>query len=138
LLAIVRDAEAAAVLAPNDVVNRLHSAARAQYFPGVVWLATDQVDTAEAATWHLPSLRGDDLAFLQYTSGSTGDLKCVMLHHANLLHNSWLLADAMGHTDRPVFVSWLPLFHDMGLIAKLIQSVYWHAECVFMPPSAFL
>lgn len=138
LLAIVRDAGAAAVLAPGELVDRLHGGAAARYFPGVTWLATDRVDGIEATAWHRPDLRGDDLAFLQYTSGSTGDPKGVMLSHANLLHNSWLLANAMGHTDRPVFVSWLPLFHDMGLIAKLIQSVYWNAECVFMPPTAFL
>ncbi|GAB4170251.1 MAG: AMP-binding protein [Rhodocyclaceae bacterium] len=83
--------------------------------------------------------RGEDLAFLQYTSGSTGDPKGVILTHANLLAN----IRAMGEAGRvepatDVFVSWLPLYHDMGLIGAWLTPLYFGFPLVLMSPLAFL
>ena len=138
LLGIVRNAGATVVLAPGELCDQLRRGDAAALFPGVTWVASDRVDVAAAAGWRDPGTASEGLAFLQYTSGSTGTPKGVMLSHRNLLHNGRLLADAMAHDDRPVYVAWLPLFHDMGLIGMLLQAVYWHAECVVMPPAAFL
>ncbi|MGR8921008.1 MAG: AMP-binding protein, partial [Gammaproteobacteria bacterium] len=82
--------------------------------------------------------RPEDTAFLQYTSGSTGDPKGVILSHANLLAN--VRADGRGMGARPddVFVSWLPLYHDMGLIGAWLGSLYHGVRLVVMPPLAFL
>ena len=135
LLSVVEDADATVVLAPAQLCDRLQGE---DVFPGVAWVASDRVAAAGDPDWQDPGTTAAELAFLQYTSGSTGSPKGVMLSHANLLHNSRLLAGAMAHTDHPVYVSWLPLFHDMGLIGNLLQAVYWHAECVVMPPAAFL
>ncbi|MFH8368353.1 beta-ketoacyl synthase N-terminal-like domain-containing protein [Streptomyces sp. NPDC018031] len=132
--AVVRDCGAAIVAAPGALYDRLAG----KHYPQARWLASDRVPLSEAEGWTDPGPEPDTLAFLQYTSGSTGNPKGVMLSHANLLHNCGMMARAMGHTDRPVFVSWLPLFHDMGLIANLLQALYWHAELVYMPPEAFL
>ena len=80
----------------------------------------------------------EDLAFLQYTSGSTGDPKGVMLSHANLLANIRAMIEAMTISDEDVLVSWLPLYHDMGLIGAWLSSLYVAAPLVLMSPLAFL
>jgi acyl-CoA synthetase (AMP-forming)/AMP-acid ligase II len=88
------------------------------------------------AAW--PILHEEDLAFLQYTSGSTGNPKGVMLTHANLLTNLRAMMQAAGVSSQDVFVSWLPLYHDMGLIGAWLGSVYYAFHLVLMSPLAFL
>ncbi len=80
----------------------------------------------------------DDLALLQYTSGSTGDPKGVMLSHRNLLANIRAMGLAIQPRDGDVFVSWLPLYHDMGLIGAWLGTMYFAIPVVIMSPLAFL
>ncbi len=80
----------------------------------------------------------DTLAFLQYTSGSTGTPKGVMLTHGNLLHNAAATYQVMEHSTASRFVSWLPTYHDMGLIGGILQPVYGGFPCILMPPASFL
>lgn len=99
---------------------------------------TDMLTEDLAAQWREPTLSGETLAFLQYTSGSTGKPKGVMINHRNLLYNHRMFQEALQHPDDAPFVSWLPLFHDMGLIGKALQSVYRGTTCIFLSPFAFL
>ena len=77
-------------------------------------------------------------ALIQYTSGSTGDPKGVVLSHANLLANIRAMGEVMQAGSSDIFVSWLPLYHDMGLIGAWLGSLYYGAPVVIMPPLAFL
>lgn len=80
----------------------------------------------------------DSIALLQYTSGSTGSPKGVVLTHAHLLANIRAMGAAVGAAEQDVFVSWLPLYHDMGLIGAWLGSLYYGCLLVLMPPTAFL
>ncbi len=80
----------------------------------------------------------EDLAFLQYTSGSTADPKGVRVTHGNLMHNEETIRRAFGLSEESVIVGWLPLYHDMGLIGNVLQPLYLGARCVLMSPVAFL
>lgn len=102
------------------------------------WLATDTVDTNLAATWQPSILQPNSLAFLQYTSGSTGTPKGVMVSHGNVMHNSALINQCFADTPASRGVSWLPPYHDMGLIGGILQPLYVGAPMILMPPLAFL
>jgi fatty-acyl-CoA synthase len=81
--------------------------------------------------------RGSDLALLQYTSGSTGSPKGVMLTHANLLANVRAIGEALELRNDDVGVSWLPLYHDMGLIGAWLMPLYFGLPLVVLSPLAF-
>jgi acyl carrier protein len=82
--------------------------------------------------------KGSDIALLQYTSGSTGDPKGVILTHANLLANMRAIGEALRLTPNDVGVSWLPLYHDMGLIGAWLTLLHFGVPLVVMSPLAFL
>src|SRR3954447_3444241 len=105
---------------------------------GIRWLTTDSLSEDLAAEWRDLDPTADALAFLQYTSGSTSTPKGVMVSHGNLMGNLRMMQQAMDIRSDYVGVSWLPQYHDMGLIGGVFQPVYTGFECVLMSPLDFL
>jgi amino acid adenylation domain-containing protein/non-ribosomal peptide synthase protein (TIGR01720 family) len=139
LRAVIRDAAPAAVLTTAELAAKLQAGGdEAPPFGAAEWLATDSLNEDGARDWTAPSLNPESLAFLQYTSGSTGDPKGVMVSHGNLLANQEAIRHGFGHTERSTVVGWLPLYHDMGLIGNILQPLYIGSSAVLMPPLAFL
>jgi acyl-CoA synthetase (AMP-forming)/AMP-acid ligase II len=102
------------------------------------WLATDTIAAHLAVEWQEPLLRSDTLAFLQYTSGSTAVPKGVLVAHNNLLHNLDLMHRHCEQTPESHMVSWLPPYHDMGLIGGILFPLYEGFPSTLMSPLAFL
>ena len=141
LAALVRDAGARAVLTTDvqcaDLQRRL--AGTAGDAAPVLGLGTLTAQVAlDHPGWLNDALRPGDLAYLQYTSGSTSTPKGVMVSHANLLANCRHLAASVAVEGDGSFVSWLPLHHDMGLVAGLLMPLTLGATAVLMPPAAFI
>jgi acyl-CoA synthetase (AMP-forming)/AMP-acid ligase II len=116
---------------------------------GLLWLLSDPalanlrwwtVDEALRAANDAPvdTSPNSPLAFLQYTSGSTGDPKGVMVTHENLIANERAIRCSFGHDESTVVAGWLPLFHDMGLIGNVLQPLYLGVTSVLMSPMDFL
>jgi len=143
LQAIATDAQAKIVLTTKNILARM--AERLTDAPALnklPWLATD--DFTESVrlrllqNWQEPDIEPDTLAFLQYTSGSTGIPKGVMVSHGNLLHNSAYTASLWQYNSESIMVTWLPIFHDMGLIFGILQPVYKGFSCYLMSPATFV
>ena len=140
LLVIARDARPGAILTTSALLPRIHAwwtAATGAEPPGH-WIASDETPADAAPAWQAPVITPETLAFLQYTSGSTADPKGVMVSHANLLHNEMAIRSAFDQSESSVIVSWLPLFHDMGLIGTVLQPLYTGSQAVLMSPASFL
>ena len=101
-------------------------------------VASDTLPDGSGADWKSPVLPDDDLAYLQYTSGSIGESKGVMIRHSHLLHNFAVQQKALQPTTASVLVSWLPAFHDLGLIYGLLLPIYSDFPCYLMAPAAFV
>jgi amino acid adenylation domain-containing protein/non-ribosomal peptide synthase protein (TIGR01720 family) len=139
LQAIIADAQATLVLTTSSILERAKLIfTQASDLKTLNWLATDKVVSGIDEHWRTEKVTGGDLAFLQYTSGSTGHPRGVMLTHANLLHNASLIFHVFEHTETDSYVSWLPMFHDMGLMVGVLQPLYAGIRSVVMSPAAFL
>ena len=125
----------------GDLAGRFHREGhnRTGGGAGLEWLAFDDPGmSAELPPDSGTDTERDAIAFLQYTSGSTSAPKGVMVSHANLLANLAMIARAFGNTSRSTYVSWVPLYHDMGLIINALQSLYVGSACVLLAPVAFI
>jgi len=129
IMVTVEDAKPFARLMHTQVVHLRHVVT----VPELLQTGTDALPG-----FRKPVLTSENIAFLQYTSGSTGMPKGVVLSHANLLANIRAMASVLGVTSEDVFVSWLPLYHDMGLIGAWLGSLHFACQLIIMPPLAFI
>jgi 1-acyl-sn-glycerol-3-phosphate acyltransferase len=133
---ILGNAEASMLITVNEA--KLLARLLKSQVPSLREIASVAELSAEPGTFLATRRQAQDLAFLQYTSGSTGQPKGVMISHANLLANLRAMGTAFRVGADDVFVSWLPMYHDMGLIGAWFGSLYYGFVLVLMSPLAFL
>lgn len=104
----------------------------------IPWLVTDEVEPALAEAYQPVRIHPEQLAFLQYTSGSTGDPKGVMISHRNMLENCAAIQQAIHLDDKARAALWLPLFHDLGLVNGVLMPIYANVPVALMDPTSFL
>jgi len=134
---IVDDAQPMLALTSTTTLKRLRQLPDLPWLSDLNWLVTDNLQASQALV-HVESRSENDIAFLQYTSGSTAAPKGVMVTHKNLLHNLAWIARQFNHTSQMRVVSWLPPYHDMGLIGGILQPLYCGGAVTLMDPAQFL
>ncbi|HEY9697897.1 MAG TPA: fatty acyl-AMP ligase [Trichocoleus sp.] len=139
LQAIATSSQATLALTLTSLLSNIETHfAEAPELQEMNWVTTNDLSDELGSLWQKPQLNQANLAFLQYTSGSTGTPKGVMVSHGNLMHNSALIQNCFADTAASRGVSWLPPYHDMGLIGGILQPLYVGAPMVLMPPVMFL
>lgn len=139
ILAIVEDCAPKYVLTDSTVMAAIGS--QIANFPTLQklqWIVTDTVEDTEEPDWTREPADCGDAAFLQYTSGSTASPKGVIVTHGNLVRNLSLIGAGFGVDEQSVIVSWLPMYHDMGLIGNILATGWLGSECYVMSPAAFV
>ncbi len=131
---ILANSEAKIVLSNQKTFNK--SQKFASKLQDQDWLITDNLSPLKNVAF--PKIDPSDIAFLQYTSGSTGQPKGVIISHRNIIANSEFLRVAFELSEQDTCVSWLPLFHDMGLIDGVIQPIYSNYPVYLMTPATFV
>lgn len=134
LQSILNNSDAKLILSNQKVFNK--STKFSSQLIELQWLLTDNLPITTSVDF--PKVESNDIAFLQYTSGSTGQPKGVMISHQNIITNSAFLKEAFELSDQDICVSWLPLFHDMGLIDGVIQPIYSNYAIYLMNPTDFV
>jgi len=139
LEAIVVDAEVTVALATKDVLENIkEGGSQAIALDKLRWLAVDNLPPGLETNWRQTIPAYDQLSILQYTSGSTGSPKGVMLSLNNLMHNLICIRRELDITSSDVGVCWLPSYHDMGLIGGILEPLFVGGQAVLMSPAAFL
>jgi acyl-CoA synthetase (AMP-forming)/AMP-acid ligase II len=139
--AIIRDADAKLILTTAELVETVEFArAEARDPAGLRILATDTITTedADADAWRRPEGLEREVAFLQYTSGSTGTPRGVMIGHDNLLAHQRYAHEKFAQPEGARTISWLPFYHDMGLIGSLLYPLFHGGTTLLLSPTAFL
>jgi acyl-CoA synthetase (AMP-forming)/AMP-acid ligase II len=139
LKAILQDSRASLVLTTDRTLALLEDV-RSQFpeFDRMRWIDTETIDLELASKWQDPQLNPQNLAYLQYTSGSTATPKGVMVTQQNLMHHCAYLTQTSGYTPQSVTVTWMPYFHDYGLVEGLIQPLYNGTPCYVLSPFTFI
>ncbi|WP_460155068.1 condensation domain-containing protein [Pseudomonas sp. S1_F04] len=131
---VVEDAEPALILAPADYCEGLLELVEGR----VDVLTVQDLGTPPASQWQRPAIDGSTVAFLQYTSGSTGSPKGVEVRQRNLIANVELMRQAYAFDEHGAMVNWLPLYHDMGLIGGMLAPLYSGMPCYLMASQTFV
>jgi amino acid adenylation domain-containing protein len=136
LIHVINDCQASAILTTNKYRDKLKSFG--DYNIDKVHVFTVDEIQKETELDHLPYQSAENISFIQYTSGSTGNPKGVIVTNENLLTNEEQIREAILQTEDSVIVSWLPMYHDMGLIGNILHNIYIGSQCVFFSPVHFL
>ncbi|MBI3162768.1 MAG: fatty acyl-AMP ligase [Chloroflexi bacterium] len=137
--AMLADAHAVVACTQMELFDKL-KALFVEYpeFHDLKWVVNEQIEAGVESEWNPYDNKPEDLAFLQYTSGSTSTPKGAMITHFSLIETVRDLQVGAGLDDQGIVASWLPIFHDLGLISCLLVPLYKSRPCYFMAPISFL
>lgn len=135
---IAHDCQAQLALTNEQIRQQIEGDANWVEWESISIVATDSLATDYKQHWTNPRIKPDDLAVLQYTSGSTGNPKGVMLTHANLVRNTEMIMHAFHMRQDSRGLSWLPTYHDMGLVGGILMPVFSGCHLTLMSPMTFL
>jgi len=137
--AIADDAGAKVALTVSDVLERTQGLLdETPKLKQLHWISTDQINGESLCHWREPVIEHDDIAFLQYTSGSTGTPKGVMISHGNMMHNLAIISQGFEYFREGKGMTWLPTYHDMGLVGGVLAPIYYGRPNIVMSPMSFL
>ena len=142
IIGVFQDNEPKAIITTSSVYERIRVLSDQQRELGLVinkvnWILIDQFKF-DGTGYKSNDVGRSDLAFLQYTSGATSSPKGVMVSHGNILHNQAVIKKGVSHTMDTVLVTWLPIFHDMGLIGTILPCIYNGISGFILSPADFL
>ncbi len=136
---IVADAQASLVLSVGTNIERSKRLVRDDSdLANLKWIAVDSIPRTNESNWKPPKIHNSTVAVLQYTSGSTGAPKGVMLTHDNLYRNCRYITNSFGANHHDIGLTWLPAYHDMGLVGGILNPMYIGTRTFMMSPTAFL
>ncbi len=137
LEAIMADASGACILVPDAMRDQMMAwSGDSETLPMLI--AVDRIDHAAGVHWINPKVKKVDIAYLQYTSGSTGLPKGVMISHDNLMDNAKRIAAVSGVTGNSIAINWVPPHHDMGLMCGVVGPIFAGMRGILMSPTSFL
>ncbi|NOZ90887.1 MAG: AMP-binding protein, partial [Epsilonproteobacteria bacterium] len=137
LKSIISNSDAKVVLTISKTAEIIQNSFNSEAFlQDIPIIQSDRIEALDS--FKFVDIDLEDIAFLQYTSGSTGEPKGVMVTHANIMSNMEALHQLVGYTKESRCVSWLPLFHDMGLMGGVLEPLYIGCEITLMSPTYFL
>ncbi|MFY9226982.1 MAG: AMP-binding protein [Blastocatellia bacterium] len=139
LQTIIVNANPSLALMPSSMLAKMKDIAiEIPMVKNILMLSTDDIDLTLANEYKPLEIEQKELAYLQYTSGSTSEPKGVMISHDNILHNCKMIKTLHIFKDNSVSLTWMPNFHDFGLVDGIISNLYSEIPVVFLSPLAFL
>lgn len=135
---IIENANVKAILTTHSTKKLLSEQLSQLAFLGyqkIIWIT--ELDSSQKVS-PLPTIKPRDIAFIQYTSGSTSDPKGVIVSHGNIVANMEAISNACNHQKGVIAGGWLPQFHDMGLVGHMMHPLYMAGTYIFMPPMNFI
>jgi acyl-CoA synthetase (AMP-forming)/AMP-acid ligase II len=137
---VARDCDARFLLTSRSIATRhrtaIEEAIEEAGCPDLIWCIVEDIPDGQDGQWQPRQPARHEIAYLQYTSGSTGTPRGVVITHGNLIHQSACLQELFSFTRRDRGLSWLPMFHDMGLVLGALQPLYSGFPVAIARPSA--
>src|SRR5438034_1737268 len=136
---VAEDADVRAGITIAELIGRLSSSSQpASALSRLEWIDAGTIEAHRSEAWRPPAIGPESVALLQYTSGSTTEPRGVVLTHGNLVRTARLISEAFDLTSADRSVTWLPPYHDMGLVGGLLEPLYAGASTAILSPQSFL